>query len=217
MSLPEALRERVLAAALEAPSPTRRQVRRRAKALLLASALVAVAALWGLGGLEHGSARPLGVTLALAAGWLLGTLFLVRLALARQGSTLARTSAVTAGSAMGAPFVLFAWMQLFYGTYPEPFARVGLRCLALMLVIAAGPLAAFLSSRRGVEPRRPSSLGAAGGAACGAWAGTVVNLWCPLTEPKHALVGHVAPLVLLIGFGALIGPRWLGISRPIGR
>jgi hypothetical protein len=34
-----------------------------------------------------------------------------------------------------------------------------------------------------------------------------------LTEPRHTLVGHIAPLVLVIGAGALLGARWLGLQR----
>ena len=102
-------------------------------------------------------------------------------------------------------------VRVFHGTYAEPYERVGYRCLGLTLVMAATPLAAFLRFRRGVEPRRPSILGAAAGAACGAWAGVVVDLWCPLTAPAHALVGHALPLALLVGVGALLGRRMLGV------
>jgi hypothetical protein len=43
-----------------------------------------------------------------------------------------------------------------------------------------------------------------------------VNLWCPLTEPRHTLVGHIAPLAMLIVVGALAGGRWLGVARTLG-
>jgi hypothetical protein len=85
--------------------------------------------------------------------------------------------------------------------------------LGYTLVIATVPLAGFLVLRRGVEPRRPASLGAAVGATCGAWAGVIMDLWCPLTNTPHVLLGHIVPLTVLTAGGALLGLRLLGV-RP---
>jgi hypothetical protein len=206
-----ALRARILAAAAATPSPTRAQGRRSALALLVVSAGIAAAVFEGAGGFAHSAGRPLGITLAMSAGWTAASALLTWLVLSRGTSTLARRPLWLGIAAGLAPLALLAWMRVFYGTYAEPYERVGYRCLAFTLVMAATPLAAFMRFRRGVEPRRPSVLGAAAGAACGGWAGVVVDLWCPLTAPSHALVGHVLPLVLLIGVGALAGSRFVGI------
>jgi hypothetical protein len=37
----------------------------------------------------------------------------------------------------------------------------------------------------------------------------VVELWCPLADPRHVAIGHVAPLLALVLAGALLGPRLL--------
>jgi hypothetical protein len=115
--------------------------------------------------------------------------------------------------AVGTPMALFAWMQVFAGTYVEPFSRIGLRCMAFTLTAAALPLLAILLVRRGIEPRRSAALGAALGVTCGGWASVVVAAWCPLTNATHALVGHVAPVVLLGLFGAVVGGWMLGMRQ----
>jgi hypothetical protein len=210
---PDALRARILAAAARTPSPTRREARRGALVLLGVSVVVAVTVFQLAGGFAHSAGRPLGTTLAMTAGWAAASALLTWLVLGRGGSTLARRPTWLAAAALVAPLALFAWMHVFHGSYAEPYERVGYRCLGYTLVMAVTPLAAFLRFRRGVEPRRPSILGAAAGAACGAWAGVIVDLWCPLTAPMHALVGHVLPLALLIGVGAFVGNRMLGLRK----
>jgi hypothetical protein len=182
--------------------------------VLLGVSIVVAATVFQLaGGLAHSAGRPFGITLTLGGGWMAASTLLAWLVVSRGGSTLPRRPTLLGAAALLAPVVLFLWMRAFYGSYSEPYERVGYRCLGYTLVMAATPLAAFLSLRRGAEPRRPSVLGAAGGAACGAWAGVIVDLWCPLTAPRHALVGHVLPLVLLILVGAVLGGRLLGLRR----
>jgi hypothetical protein len=48
------------------------------------------------------------------------------------------------------------------------------------------------------------------GAACGAWANVLLLLWCSLSDAPHVVLGHVAPLVLFIVAGGLVGPYTLG-------
>jgi hypothetical protein len=117
-------------------------------------------------------------------------------------------------AAFATPFALFAWMHLFNGTYAEPYSAMGYRCLRYTLLISALPLATFLALRRAVEPRYPAVLGAGAGAACAAWAGALIDLWCPLTNTLHVLVGHVAPLVAATLAGAVLGHFTLGV-RPV--
>ena len=94
---------------------------------------------------------------------------------------------------------------------PEPFSRAGWLCLSHTLAMSALPLGSFLALRRGVEPRGPWALGAAVGATCGAWASILVDLWCPLTNTPHVLVGHVLPIAILVALGTLLGRSMLGV------
>lgn len=61
------------------------------------------------------------------------------------------------------------------------------------------------------------ALGAGIGAVCGAWAGLLVDIWCPLVNLPHVLFGHVLPLALLVAAGTLLGQRVLGVRRGTAR
>jgi hypothetical protein len=213
MNPPQSLRARVLASAAATPSWSRKEGRRAALLLSVASITIAVLLFQLAGGLDHSAGRPLAITLGLVGGWSLVSAFVTWLAIGRGGSTLSRRPALLVASAVFVPLALLLWMHTFHGTYEEPFARIGYRCAALTLAIAATPLGAFLRLRRGVEPRLPMALGAAAGAACGACATVVVDAWCPLTNARHVAVGHVGPLIVLIVVGAVLGTRLLGPRR----
>lgn len=213
MPPPNALRARVLASAAARPSRTRPARKRTAAILVGLSAAIAIGAFQYAGGIEHSMGRPILLTCLLAAGWAVVSALLTWIVVGRGGATLARRPLVIGLAALLTPVAVVAWMQIFHGMYFEPFQRVGYRCLILTLAMAAMPLVAFMTLRRGIEPRAPTVLGAAAGATCGAWAGVLVDLWCPLTNVRHSLVGHVAPLVVLIAVGALIGGRALGLRR----
>jgi hypothetical protein len=207
------LRARVLASAASSPSPTRKQGQIAGRALTAASVAVAVTIFESVGGFAHGAGRPLGITLGLASGWMVVSGVLTWLVVGRAGSTLARWPMLIGAAALLAPLLLFLWMHLFYGTYGEPFQAAGYRCLRYTLFMSALPLASFLALRRAVEPRYPSVLGAGAGAACAAWSGALVDLWCPLTNWQHVLIGHVTPLLGATLVGAVIGHFALGVRR----
>lgn len=78
--------------------------------------------------------------------------------------------------------------------------------------MATPPLGSLLAFRRGVEPRNPWALGAGIGAVCGAWASVLVDLWCPLTNLPHVLVGHVLPIVILVALSTVLGRTMLGVA-----
>jgi hypothetical protein len=211
MPAPSTLRERTLAAIASHPSPTRGQAKTAGQVIAAASVAVAMTVFEAIGGFAHGLGRPVSVTIVLATGWSLVAAALTWLVLARRGSTLHRGPVVVGAAALVAPILLFAWMHAFSGTYVEPYQATGYRCLRDTLFVSALPLAGFLVLRRAIEPRCPALLGAGAGAACASWGGALVDLWCPLTNTWHVLVGHVAPLILATIAGAIAGHFTLGI------
>jgi hypothetical protein len=208
MNLSPTLKDRVLASAASVSSPRRSSQIGRALMLVAISAVIAAGIFQFLGGAAHCAGRPCLTTFELAGGWGLACALVSAVVLWRPGAALPRRPSLMLAVALVTPIALFAWMQVFAGTYVEPFSRLGLRCMGFTLTAAALPLATVLLFRRGIEPRHPTALGAAIGVICGAWASVVVATWCPLTNAMHALVGHVAPVVLLGLFGACVG-RWV--------
>ena len=164
------------------------------------------------GGLAHGAGRPLGVTLRLAGGWAMVAVVLSWITFGGGRGSSARSKALLASSALAAPLGLFAWMQLFHGTYEEPIEAAGHQCLALTLAIGLIPFASVMALHGATRRDRAGPLGAAAAATCGAWASVLVELWCPLTNAVHVLLGHVAPVALLVVCGALVA-GWRAEAR----
>jgi hypothetical protein len=210
----DALKARILAAAAATPAPTRTDAKRRGVVLLVASIAFALLVFEWAGGIHHSDGRPATLTLAIAAGWGLFCAAISWFVLWRGRSTLGRPPFLVFGVALATPLVLIAWMHWFNTMYAEPFQRLGLRCLGYNLLMATAPLVSLIVLRRGAEPRMPWALGAGIGAVCGAWAGVLVDLWCPLTNLPHVLVGHVLPLMMLVAVGTALGMRVLGLQRP---
>ena len=115
------------------------------------------------------------------------------------------------------PVSLLVWKvscSLVFGdpivAWPE---RPGERCLSLSLLVALGPLLSFLAIRRRA-PVRPALNSAVVGFAAGACAWVAVDLWCPVAYVPHVLLGHVLPLFVLAGAGALLGQTLLSLRHP---
>jgi hypothetical protein len=53
--------------------------------------------------------------------------------------------------------------------------------------------------------------GAAFGAGAGLGSALLVDLWCPVFDASHLLLGHVLPIAALAAAGAVLGARMLGI------
>lgn len=221
------LKSRVLAAAAAETAPTRAAVRRRNVWLGLiaaASGLVAFVTFALL--MSHGELLRFGGEVALQqrserSGWLVvttagGALGIAAaalwLAMWRGGSMLGRSRWRLLYGVVLIPLALFTWKaggSVAFGdamvAWPE---RPGLRCLALSLLVAIGPLLSFLAVRRSA-PSQPALNGAAMGVAAGACAWVAVDLWCPVAHVPHLLLGHVLPLLLLTGIGASLGRTFL--------
>jgi len=199
------LKQRVLAAARREPSPPRRPRRRGLAAGGAALAMAAVYALWG--DPAHAAGRPLGVGAWIVLGLAALAVTVTRLVLPRR-SMLPPPTVRLLAVALGVPAVVAAWLLAWHAAYPDPFTQFGVRCFVLTLALTPWPFVALATAAPHAFPDRPWILGAALGSGAGAWAAVVVEVWCPLADPRHVAVGHVAPLVVLALLGALVGP-WL--------
>jgi hypothetical protein len=143
------------------------------------------------------------------AGWAAIAVVATRIAFSRGASMLGRRPAWLLVLAVATPVVLFGWMLLWNLFFPETMqvweGRIGLRCFGFTLAMAAWPLVALGYVRRERDPLQPALAGAARGVAAGALAGVVVDVWCPIANPSHVMLGHVAPMLVLMAFGALVG------------
>jgi hypothetical protein len=221
------LRTQVLRAVAKDPSPTRAAVTRRNALLgmlagvggmlgfVIFALFMSDSQLLRLGG--HVSSdqyleRSAWLVATTAGGALGVAAVALWLALWRGRSMLGRSRRSLLFGSLLIPVALLAWKvicSLAFGypmiAWPE---RPGLRCLALSLVTAIGPLLAFLAVRR-TAPIRPALNGASMGVAAGACAWIAVDLWCPVASVPHLLLGHLLPLSLLAAVGALLGEALL--------
>ncbi len=119
--------------------------------------------------------------------------------------------------AAGTPGLLFALMFALAVLHPEVTSvhpeRLGLKCIGLTLAAATFPLVSLLYVRRESDPVHPALTGAALGSACGASAGIMVELWCPVATPAHVAFGHILPILLLTAIGSMLGARILRVGR----
>jgi hypothetical protein len=229
------LKAGVLAAAAAEPSPTRAAVHRRNRrigGLAIASGLGAfvvftLLASRGrplLGGEEvawHAHVeRSVGLVVSTAGGASGVAATALWFALRRGRSMLGRSRTRLLCGITLTPLALFAWKVgcgLAFGDAMVGWpTRPGLRCLSLSLLVAVGPLLAFLTARR-TAPAHPALNGAAMGVASGACAWVALDLWCPVAFVPHLVLGHVLPLCILAATGALLGWALLSVrSRPRG-
>lgn len=213
MTPTSSMRERVLTAARQHPSPPRRRGVPgwlRAGAAGLGMAVVFV--VWG--DPAHGAGRPAEVGAWIVVGLAALALTVTRLVLPSRRSMLPPPTVYLLAVALGVPVIVGAWLVGWHAAYADPFTRFGLRCFALTLALAPWPFVALAAAAPRVFPDRPWILGAALGSAAGVWAAVVVEVWCPLADPQHVAIGHVMPLLVLFVLGALLGPR---ILRARGR
>lgn len=210
-----ALRARLVAEVATTPSPARGSgVLGRALAVVLGfAALGTVVVAAGF----HLEPRPPALIAATIAGALglaaLGTW----LALSLGRSMLGRPTRVLAVALFALPVALFLWKVGWSAAWPDMDAwwptRPGFRCLGLSLLGALGPVTAFVWLRRRAVPRHPGALGAALGMAAGASTWAILDLYCPVGNGAHLLLGHVLPMALVTAGGFFVGRR---VFRPRG-
>jgi hypothetical protein len=211
------LKRRILAAATSEPSPTREQ-RALSSALRAASALAVPLLLFAMAGGPRVGPRPVGLVAMTVLGISGIAASALLLAVGRGPSMLGRSRRRLLGSAAIVPVAFLIWKAAVSSGVPHMMdswpTRPGLRCFALTALFAAWPMVTLVWERWGSDPVHPRALGLALGAAAGAGAAALVDLWCPVAHLPHLLAGHVAPILLLGGLGALVGARALGLRAP---
>ena len=213
MTPSSSLREKILAEAAATKSRTRSEGRRRAVVAYTVAALLGLPLFFAWGGLGHAAGRPLTLTAGISAGALLLAIAAASVAWWRGKSQVGRTQTALLAIAILVPIVTYVWMVSWNGRYVEPFQRVGWRCFAMTIASGAPLLGAALWLRKRTIAVHPVAGGAALGAAAGAFGGITVDLWCPLTNSAHVLVGHVAPIVLLALVGMIAGRFVLALRQ----
>jgi hypothetical protein len=212
--LPPHLRARILEDARRAPAPT--IAARRSGALLAAACGVGASLLFSAIVLGFRIIRPLPIFVALAVGGALSAFAATWLAASRGKSMLGRPAGVLTAVAVLAPLGLLALATTVTGFEGGVVLRGGtigqhLVCTVCTLCLALGPFAALVYARRGTDPVHPRALGAALGAAAGAWGAGMIDLHCSLTTVEHLALGHAFPIVLVSALGAFLGAKVLGV------
>lgn len=212
---PADLKARVMAQVAARPSPDRRTIARETAVLIAASWALAIAVFLYAGGARV-MGRPISLVLGTVVGTALATAVIVVVALFRGHSTLSRPPHILIPFLLGSPVAIFlwkiSWSWQFAGAMDAWTTRPGFRCLKLGLALGVAPLLAFVVARRSSAPTRPALAGFAAGIAIGCVSALLTDLWCPVGYVPHLFLGHMLPIVILGGLGALLGRRFLGVD-----
>lgn len=92
---------------------------------------------------------------------------------------------------------------------PLLLARSWLRCPWLVLALAVPIFIGLLWSFRNLAPTQLRAAGAVAGLAAGAWAATIYCLHCPEVSAIFVLTWYTLGILLAVGAGALLGPRFM--------
>jgi hypothetical protein len=210
------LKQRLLVEVARDPAPTRRGARMR-NAVLMATAVGVPLWIWYDAGGVRLQQRPLWFVLGNVLGWVVVAAWALWGTLSRGGSMVGRSRRWLDIVVIAAPALLFAWTILWdlvdTNTFYPWRGRIGFKCLRLTLLMGAWPIVALVLMRRGSDPVHPGATGAAIGAAIGCATAVLLDLWCPISDPAHVLVGHVTPLVLLSLGGLALGAWLLDLRR----
>jgi hypothetical protein len=204
------LKDRILAAAAAAPSPSRADAQ-RTRGFLIAGSALAMATVYWIFAMSIFGWQHISRSLILIAGTSMGAAVVagaaVALSLGRSRSMLGRSRRWLILVTAFAPLALLVWKigwSAVFGNLDES-PRLGYRCLLMSMSMGAVPLLLLALTHRGQDPRHPGLLGAAIGVAVGACAWVLVDLWCPVAGFWHLLRGHVLPILLLGLLGAALG------------
>jgi hypothetical protein len=209
MRPPPELKARVLSRIRQLPSPARREGNLQRRLLMAAGLLLPLLGFIALGGVRPGT-RPSFLIVETALGALLLAVSSLWVVLG-GGQMLGRSRRTLLSMVAFWPVSLFFWKLACSATASASGAllawpsRPGLVCSGITLVLGLLPLFALALMRRRSDPTHPASLGAALGVAAGSYAALLVDLWCPVGNPWHVLLGHVLPIILIGLVGAVVG------------
>jgi hypothetical protein len=199
-----------LTAALRDLPPVRTRVPVRAFVLLLAVLLICAAVTFSQLGTRHDlGALPLAWVLAMGVIWFAaGPFVLARAVLPARGNVLpdaARAGRTAIVVAAGLVLLgLIATVDAAGVTrFPSTFLRGWWHCTTFALRITVPLLLGAAVVLRHLHPMGGGQIGAAVGAAGGAWAGFVLHLICPLGGGAHVGFAHGGAAVMGAGLGAL--------------
>jgi hypothetical protein len=206
------LRSRILQAIRERPAPTRKQVA-GPRAALVAAALAAPIAGFVVAGGPLVGPRPGSLLLLTTGGAVALACAALWIAVGGGAQRLDRSRGWFVWTALAVPPLWFVWKVLWSAQFEGMTSpgRPGLRCFGLTLAFALGPLVFLAVAWRESDPTHPVSRGAALGAAAGMYAGAMVDLWCPVGDLRHVLLGHALPIALLGLLGLWVGHQLLAI------
>jgi hypothetical protein len=213
--LPPDLRARVLDATRGDPAPTRESGQRR-RTLTLALGFAAAVVVGGFLGRPDVAPRPVAYFAFVLAAWACVAALATWTAVSRGRSMLGRPTPHRLAVALLTPTALIAVALLGNLVWPETLDDgSGLvahsLCAGWVTLFAVGPLVAFAIVGRRADPVAPATGGAALGAAAGAWGALGIDIFCSRAAPTHVFFGHVLPVVLLAGLGAVVGDRVLRV------
>jgi hypothetical protein len=211
------MKQRVLDAAKHEASPTRAEHRAKAIRSLVVATAVALFILFVTGGPELGH-RP-GILLASTALILAGLAIAITLLALRgfgKSMTGAPTDILIGAAIFSAPVLWLVELGarlIWIPTVVRPASLVSTSiCHACTLAMAAAPLYAMIRLRRHSDFVHPRAMGAALGAAAGAWGAVLIDLHCASNNMLHIAVGHILPTVVLVTIGAFFGAKSLAAS-----
>lgn len=204
----EELRARTIAAVRRHPSRTHRVFRVHMILWMTSSVAISLAIFLLAGGLRA-APRPESLLVGTMAGTLTVAVLAVLVGIHRGRSMLPRPRWQLALLVALVPAALFVWKVAWSARYPGMMVdwpeRPGLRCFLLSLAMGLGPLVSLIRLCRNSEPVRPGLVGGSMGVAVGAVAWVFLELWCPVAFPRHLVIGHVAPMLLLAILGSILG------------
>jgi len=207
------LKRRVLEAVRAEPAPTRAAARQRAWLALAACTAIALAIFVHFGGIRRFD-RPALLVVLTCFGWSAVATAAAWIGMGRGQATIGRTTAALIATILAIPPVMLGWkIGVTLLLAPDQMAswpgRPGFRCLGLSIAMALPLLLSFVMLRRRSDPVHPGIAGAAFGITAGVFAGTLVDLWCPIAYVPHVLLGHILPLVVVAALGAWAGRSFL--------
>jgi len=130
--------------------------------------------------------------------------------LSRGRAMLGASSATLTGLLVGVPAVLLVVVATidprgYDQAVPTSDALMlmgALKCEVLVAAVAVPLLGCAWAITRGLTLSRPALSGACVGLAAATWAHAVVRVHCAVPGREHALLGHLLPLLPLIGLAA---------------